>query len=42
MIMVVSKRAKKVQELGRFYNQIAPYFVLPVIPPILLGKEKKN
>jgi len=42
MIVVVEKGSEEVQKLGRIYNQFAPYFVLPVIPPILLGKEKKK
>jgi hypothetical protein len=42
MIMVVEKGAEEVQKLGRIYNQIALYFVLPVIRLILLGKEKKD
>jgi hypothetical protein len=40
--MVVEKGAEEVQKLGRIYNQIALYFVLPVIRLILLGKEKKD
>jgi Leucine-rich repeat (LRR) protein/GTPase SAR1 family protein len=39
-LKLVSNGAEKVQKLGRIYNQFAPYFVLPVIPPVLLGKEK--
>lgn len=38
-LRLVSKGAEKVQKLGRFYNKVAPYFALPSIPPILLGKE---
>jgi internalin A len=41
-LKLVSKGADKVQKLGRFYNKVAPYFALPSIPPILLGKEKKD
>lgn len=36
----VSKGAEKVQKLGQAYNKVAPYFTLPSIPPILLGKNK--
>ena len=39
-LRLVSKGADKVQQLGRFYNKVAPYFALPSIPPILLGKEE--
>ncbi|MBN1349315.1 hypothetical protein JXJ21_07895, partial [candidate division KSB1 bacterium] len=39
-LKLVSKGADKVQKLGRFYNNVAPYFALPSIPPILLGKDK--
>jgi len=41
-LKLVSKGAEKVQKLGRLYNQFAPYFVLPSIPPILLGKDDKD
>jgi len=41
-LKLVSKGAEKVQKLGRLYNQFAPYFVLPSIPPILLGKNDKD
>jgi GTPase SAR1 family protein len=38
-LRLVSKGADKVQKLGRFYNKVAPYFTLPSIPLILLGKD---
>jgi len=38
----VSNGAEKVQMLGRIYNKFAPYFAIPSIPPILLGKEDKE
>jgi small GTP-binding protein len=38
-LKLVSKGAEKVQKLGRIYNNIAPFFVLPSIPPSLLGKK---
>ncbi|MBD3218358.1 MAG: hypothetical protein GF310_08780, partial [candidate division Zixibacteria bacterium] len=41
-LKLVSKGTKKVQELGKTYNKIAPYFGIPNIPPILLGKEKEE
>ena len=41
-LRLVSKGAEKVQKLGRVYNKFAPYFTLPSIPPILLGKENKD
>jgi len=39
-LRLVSKGADKVQKLARYYNNVAPFFALPVIPPVLLGKEK--
>jgi hypothetical protein len=41
-LRLVSNGAKKVQKLGGVYNKFAPYFTLPSIPPILLGKENKD
>jgi len=41
-LRLVSKGAEKVQQLGRFYNKVAPYFALPSIPAILLGKEESE
>lgn len=41
-LRLVSKGAEKVQKLGRFYNKVAPYFTLPSIPPVLLGKEESE
>ncbi len=39
-LKLVSNGAEKVQRLGRVYNKFAPYFALPSIPPILLGKAE--
>lgn len=36
-LKLVSKGAEKAQKLGKTYNKIAPFFGLPVVPPILLG-----
>jgi internalin A len=41
-LRLVSKGADKVQKLGRVYNKFAPYFALPSVPPILLGKEDRD
>ena len=41
-LKLVSSGAKKVQELGRVYNKFTPYFAIPSIPPVLLGKESKD
>ena len=38
-LKLVSKGTEKVQELGRFYNNVAPFFALPSIPPFLLGRK---
>ncbi|MFZ0034275.1 MAG: hypothetical protein WAK60_04715 [Sedimentisphaerales bacterium] len=38
-LKLVSNGVEKVQKLGRVYNKFAPYFALPSIPPILLGKD---
>jgi internalin A len=35
----VSKGSEKLQKLGKVYNNVAPFFMLPSIPPVLLGKE---
>ncbi|OQY02095.1 MAG: hypothetical protein B6I26_01850 [Desulfobacteraceae bacterium 4572_130] len=42
VLKFVLKGTEKVQKLGQVYNKFAPYFTLPTIPPILLGKENKN
>ena len=36
----VSNGTKKMQKLARLYNNFAPFFILPSVPPFLLGKEE--
>jgi internalin A len=36
----VGDGTQKLQKLGRSYNKIAPYFALPSIPDILVGKDQ--
>lgn len=41
-LKLVSKGAEKAQKLARVYNNFAPFFALPSVPPILLGEDKKE
>ncbi|NVO09292.1 MAG: leucine-rich repeat domain-containing protein [Bacteroidales bacterium] len=38
-LKLVSKGAEKLQKFGKFYNNVAPFFALPSIPPVLLGEK---
>lgn len=37
---LVSRGREKMQAVGKAYNSVAPYFVLPSIPPPLLGDDR--
>lgn len=39
-LKLVSKGAEKLQKFGKFYNNVAPFFALPSIPPVLLGNKE--
>ena len=39
-LKLVEKGAKKTQGLAKIYNKFAPYFALPSVPDIFLGKQK--
>ena len=39
-LKLVSKGKDRLQSLGRLYNNIAPFFALPSVPPVFLGKKK--
>jgi internalin A len=41
-LKLVSKGTEKAQKLARVYNNFAPFFALPSVPPILLGDDKKE
>ncbi len=38
-LKLVSKGTKKAQDLAKVYNKFAPYFALPSVPDIFLGKN---
>ena len=41
-LKLVSKGKEKAQALAKVYNKFAPFFALPSVPDILLGKEGKD